>query len=389
MLAASIALTSCSGSSSPTNSGSAASADTSDVFADDNIATEPGTAPLPEPVSMQRTRVTFTIEVPAYQSDTLTLELQWGDTAFTAQWVGDEIWSASADLNADTEATLRVQFFDRNGAIPIAAYETNYRTGTGDAEDLRITAAQFDTDQFDSDQDGISNLDELIAGSFDGEAVRLLLFSETRGFRHNSIDDAVQALEELAAEAGMQTVHANDSGGVFTTSNLASFDAVAWVLTSGDVLDIDEQAAFERFVQSGGGYAGIHAASDTEYAWPWYGGLVGAYFARHPRIQSATQIVENRTHPSTAHLQATWTRTDEWYDFRRNPRSDVNVLMRLDESSYSGGGMGEDHPITWYHAYDGGRSWYTGGGHTSASYSEPDFRAHLKGGLRYATGQLD
>ena len=159
-----------------------------------------------------------------------------------------------------------------------------------------------------------------------------------------------------------------------------------WVLTSGDVLDADEQSSFERYIQGGGGYAGIHAASDTEYDWPWYGRLVGAYFERHPVIQTATLNVEDSTHLSTSHLDSTWTRTDEWYDFQSNPRAEVNVLLSLDEGSYSGGGMGADHPSAWYHDYVGGRSWYTGGGHTSASYSEPDFRIHLLGGLRYAAG---
>ena len=212
-------------------------------------------------------------------------------------------------------------------------------------------------------------------------------FSETRDFRHDSTEDALVALEELAISAGMQTDRANDSAGVFTDTNLAGYDAVVWVMTSVDVLDNDEQTAFENYTRSGGGYAGIHAASFTEFEWPWYGRLVGAYFDRHPEIQEATQDVEDSTHPSTTHLGLRWTRVDEWYDYRTNPREQVNVLLTLDESSYTGGGMGDDHPSAWYHDFDGGRSWYTGGGHTSESYTEEDFRLHLLGGLRYAVGQ--
>ena len=219
------------------------------------------------------------------------------------------------------------------------------------------------------------------------ESPRVLLFSETQGFDHDSIPDALSALEDLAASAGMQTDRASDSSGVFTDANLANYDAVVWVMTTGDVLNDDEQAAFEHFIRSGGGYAGIHAASDTEYDWPWYGDLVGAYFDRHPAVQSARQDVEDDSHPSTSHLGASWTRTDEWYDYRTNPRGSVNVLLTLDESSYSGGGMGDDHPSAWYHDFDGGRSWYTGGGHTRASYSESDFLEHLLGGLIYVVGR--
>jgi len=311
----------------------------------------------------------------------------WGDQTLNASWVGDEMWSATAEFPQNTEHQLLLTFYDDNGAVPLASFEQSFRTGATDFESVTITANQFNADLWDSDNDGVSNLAELIAGSNLTDSPSVLLFSETRGYRHDSIESALQALEQLAASNNIQTARADDSTGLFTEANLASYDAVVWVLTSGDVLDNSEQAAFERFIRAGGGYAGIHAASDTEYEWPWYGDLVGAYFSSHPEIQSATQIVELSSHPSTAHLSLNWTRTDEWYDFRANPRSKVNVLMRLDEQSYSGGLMGEDHPSAWFHEYDGGRSWYTAGGHTEESYAEPDFRAHLLGGLQYVVGR--
>ena len=155
--------------------------------------------------------------------------------------------------------------------------------------------------------------------------------------------------------------------------------------TTGDVLDATEQAAFERFIQRGGGFVGIHSASDTEYDWPWYGRLVGAYFQSHPAIQRAVLIVD-RSDASTAHLPVRWSRTDEWYDFRDDPGEAVQVLVRLDERTYSGGKMGANHPITWYHRFDGGRAWYTAMGHTEQSYAEPEFLAHLLGGIRWAAG---
>ncbi len=242
-----------------------------------------------------------------------------------------------------------------------------------------------DVDSDDAQPDIEPMMPETIAP--DPAAVyRVLLFSETRDFRHDSTESALIALEELAASANIETDRANDSTGIFTDANLADYDAVVWVMTSGDVLDQAEQLAFENYIRAGNGYAGIHAASFTEYEWPWYGGLVGAYFESHPQIQAATQNVEDSTHESTLHLPPTWRRTDEWYDYRTNPRSQVNVLLSLDESSYSGGAMGDDHPSAWYHEYDGGRSWYTGGGHTVESYSESDFRTHLLGGLTYAAG---
>ena len=159
-------------------------------------------------------------------------------------------------------------------------------------------------------------------------------------------------------------------------------------MTTGDVLDEAQQAAFERYIRAGNGYAGVHSASDTEYNWPWYGELVGAYFSSHPAIQQARIQIEDGAHPSTAGLPSPWTRTDEWYSFRTNPRPSVHVLASLDESSYAGGGMG-DHPITWCADVGGGRSFYTGFGHTIESYAESGFRALLLGGIRWAAGRAE
>jgi type 1 glutamine amidotransferase len=220
-------------------------------------------------------------------------------------------------------------------------------------------------------------------GGREGESV--LVFSKTAGFRHDSIPDGVAALQQLGAEAGF-TVDATEDAGVFTAERLAAYDAVVFLSTTGDVLDESQQAAFEGYIENGGGYMGVHAAADTEYDWPWYGGLVGAWFDSHPLIQPATTEVEDRAHPATAHLGTSWERTDEWYNYRASPRKDVHVLAALDEGSYTGGNMGEDHPIAWCHEYEGGRAFYTGGGHTRESYADGDFRAHLLGGLRWATG---
>jgi type 1 glutamine amidotransferase len=212
---------------------------------------------------------------------------------------------------------------------------------------------------------------------------RILVFSRTTGFRHASIPNGIAAIQQLASQNNFQ-VTATEDPAVFNDATLAQYRAVVFLMTTGDVLDATQQAAFERYIRAGNGYVGVHSASDTEYSWPWYGGLVGAYFSNHPAIQTATVRVEYFDHPSTRFLPASWVRNDEWYSFQTNPRNTVKVLATLDESTYSGGTMGADHPIAWFHQYDGGRSWYTAGGHTEASYSEPLFRAHLLGGIQYA-----
>ncbi|MGW4226814.1 ThuA domain-containing protein [Streptomyces bauhiniae] len=217
------------------------------------------------------------------------------------------------------------------------------------------------------------------------ETGRVLVFSKTAGFRHDSIPDGIAAMQQLGATDGL-TVDATEDATAFTTRNLRRYDAVVFLSTTGDVLNSAQQRAFESYIRQGGGYVGIHAAADTEYDWPFYGGLAGAWFDSHPAIQPATVVVEDHAHPSTAALPARWERTDEWYNYRSNPRANAHVLASLDESSYSGGTMDGDHPIAWCQSYQGGRAFYTGGGHTRESYADPAFRAHLLGGLRWATG---
>ncbi|MDG9677053.1 ThuA domain-containing protein [Micromonospora sp. DH14] len=214
----------------------------------------------------------------------------------------------------------------------------------------------------------------------------VLVFSKTAGFRHDAIPVGIQTIRDLGA-ANNFTVTATEDAAAFTTSNLNQYEAVVFLNTTGDVLNASQQTAFESYIGSGRGYVGVHAAADTEYDWPFYGNLVGAWFASHPAIQQANMKVEDRGHAATGHLPQTWTRTDEWYNYRTNARSSAHVLATLDESSYSGGGMGADHPLSWCKSYSGGRSFYTGAGHTQASYAEPAFRNHLLGGIRYASGR--
>jgi hypothetical protein len=219
----------------------------------------------------------------------------------------------------------------------------------------------------------------------DGEPWSLLLFTRTAGFRHASIADGIAAIEALGVAHGFDVVASEDPA-LFTDQTLAGFRVVAFLSTTGNILDDAQQAAFERYIQNGGAFVGIHAATDTEYEWPWYGSLVGAYFANHPAVQDAVIDVVDGDHPSTHMLPDAWNRRDEWYNFGSDPSDQVNVLLNLDESSYSGGAMGASHPIAWYHEYDGGRSWYTAGGHTRESFSEPLFVDHVAGGILWAAG---
>ncbi len=216
---------------------------------------------------------------------------------------------------------------------------------------------------------------------------RVLVFSKTAGFRHSSIGVGLAAIRKLGQENGF-SVDATEDAGAFTSKNLARYRAVVFLNTTGDVLDAAQQDDFERYVQAGGGYVGIHSATDTEYDWPWYGRLAGAYFNGHPNnpnVRKATYRVIDKSHPSTQGFPDTWDREDEFYNFKSIDPT-IHVLVEIDEKSYEGGTNGAHHPMSWYHDFDGGRAWYTNMGHTEATFSEPQFLRHLLGGLRYAMG---
>ncbi|WP_316814031.1 ThuA domain-containing protein [Pedobacter heparinus] len=213
---------------------------------------------------------------------------------------------------------------------------------------------------------------------------RILVFSKTSGFHHASIPKGVAAIQKLGLENKFDVDSTIDAE-KFTPKNLKQYAAVVFLNTTGDVLNDEQQSAFEQYIKAGGGYVGVHAATDTEYGWPWYGKLAGAYFINHPAQQEAILNVVNRNTIATRHLPEVWKRKDEWYNFKDlNP--DVKVLITIDESSYKGGKNAPVHPMAWYHDFEGGRSFYTELGHVDESYADPLFLQHLLGGIQYAMG---
>lgn len=220
------------------------------------------------------------------------------------------------------------------------------------------------------------------------EETRVLVFSKTAGFRHEAIKEGVEAIQKLGKEHGF-LVDTTENDHYFHEDSLSRYSAVIFLNTTGDVLDYRQQRDFERYIQAGGGFVGIHSATDTEYDWPWFGKLVGAYFNGHPNnpnVRKATMDVVDKSHVSTKMLPDRWEMEDEWYNFKSiNP--DIHVLIKLDESTYEGGTNGDDHPIAWVHEYDGGRAFYTGLGHEPKNYADPLFLEHLYGGIQYAIGK--
>jgi cytochrome c len=214
---------------------------------------------------------------------------------------------------------------------------------------------------------------------------RVLVFSKTSGYHHSSIPNGIAAVQKLGSENNF-TVDTTTEGRYFTEDSLKNYAAVIFLNTTEDVLNSQQEAEFERYIQSGGGFVGVHAATDTEYDWGWYGRLVGAYFSGHPEQQEAVINVVDANHAATKHLPKQWRRKDEWYNFKKLD-SGVHVLLTIDEGSYKGGTNGGNHPMAWYHEFDGGRSFYTELGHTEESYADPLYLKHLLAGIQYAIGE--
>ncbi|HUH19430.1 ThuA domain-containing protein [Albibacterium sp.] len=216
---------------------------------------------------------------------------------------------------------------------------------------------------------------------------KILVFSKTVTFRHSSAISAGQTVIQQLGKENNFEVEVTEDSQVFNSENLKQFDAVVFLCTTGDVLNDEQQEAFENYIQSGGGFVGIHSATDTEYDWPWYGELIGAYFKNHPRGQQDVLLnIIDANNISTSHLPQQWKKTDEIYNFKWIGQG-LDVLITVDENSYEGGQNGEFHPISWFHAFDGGRSFYTALGHDEKSITDPLLVKHILGGIKYAMGR--
>jgi PKD repeat protein len=311
-----------------------------------------------------------------------------------------EVDFTAAATDADDDDLTYSWDFQDDGTADSTAQNPTFTYNTPGTKTARVTVS-------DGEDEATKTVTVQVLPADDAEAdFRVLVFSKTAGFRHSSIDEGVAAIAALGRANGFQ-VDATEDATAFRPDVLDHYDTVVWLSTTGDVLNAAQQTAFEDYIQAGGGYTGIHSAADTEYGWNWYGHLVGGYFRNHPPgTPTATVHVEDTEHPSTEGLPTSWTRVDEWYNYQApdNPvvngggddysvrASGVHVLATVDETTYDeqdGNATDDDHPISWCQRYDGGRAWYTGMGHTEASFTDADYLEHILGGLRVTAGVVE
>ncbi|KAG7089790.1 hypothetical protein E1B28_011441 [Marasmius oreades] len=228
-------------------------------------------------------------------------------------------------------------------------------------------------------------------------STRVLIYSATRGFRHDSIPTAIQILKEKGPSVHIQFDSTEDEN-LFSDSNLAPYGAVVFLSTTGEVLQASGKTAFQNYLNRGGNFIGIHSASDSLVNDTFYGHEIGAYFDYHPPLQNATVNVLDRSHPSTTMLPARWKVQDEMYNFKSDPRAlGAKVILSADESTYTDDGVrkfnqGTPHPTAWYQergagvqeGRTAGRSFYTSLGHLNETWRDELFIAHVLGGIQWA-----
>lgn len=221
---------------------------------------------------------------------------------------------------------------------------------------------------------------------------KALLFTKTDGFHHESIQEGVTAMRVLASRNNF-TIDWQENASVFNDKELEKYSVIIFLNTTGNILNEEQQLSFEKFIRAGKGFVGIHSASDTEYDWAWYTKMVGMMFKIHPQQQTAYLKVEDSNFPGMERFPKKMVWTDEYYEFGPRKADDLKFLISVDEKTYEpaakwgdneGKGMGAFHPISWYHKYDGGRSFYTALGHIPLTFSDPIFLDHLYGGIYWA-----
>ncbi|SDL43528.1 Type 1 glutamine amidotransferase (GATase1) [Catalinimonas alkaloidigena] len=222
---------------------------------------------------------------------------------------------------------------------------------------------------------------------------RVLVYTRNgEGYVHENRAASVEAIRGLGKTHGF-AVDASDDPAVFTDHNLRRYAVLIFSNTNNETFTTQAQKdAFQRYIRQGGGFVGLHSTSGSERQWPWFAQMLGGRFFRHPERQDFDVKVLDRTHPSTDFLPDVWPVKDDECYYLKFLNPDMHVLLAADLSTvtddqkgeYPGDVFGGLCPLAWYHAFDGGRQWYTALGHRPEQYQDPMLLRHILGGIQWA-----
>jgi len=218
------------------------------------------------------------------------------------------------------------------------------------------------------------------------KTIKLLVFSKTNAFRHKSIPAAKDALILMAKQQNWTLTFTEDSLSFNDYKTLKQYKAVIFLMTTGKVFGTQEEEVFQKYIENGGGLITLHTGTDCEMKWDWYMNTIGGKFKNHPKQQQAKFIIEDSVHPATKLLPREWLHFDEIYNFVSPIVSAAHILISVDETSYTGGTMGSNHPIAWYNWSKKGRIFQTALGHTDDCYVDKDMLEHVLGGINWVLG---
>ncbi|MFT7561087.1 MAG: putative repeat protein (TIGR03806 family) [Flavobacteriales bacterium] len=276
-------------------------------------------------------------------------------------------------------------YLDNNPAVRVYSLDAiNIGTLAAGLHTIRLSLANSDGEDV--------GLTENVTFSVNcgNDCPNVLVFSKTSGFRHDSIPAGIAMVERFEAAFGYSITATEDST-AFTTENLAQYSTVVFMNTTGDILTVDQKAAFRAYIENGGGFVGTHSAGDTEHSWTWYTDtlMAGAEFIHHgDGIPMARIDVEDRNDPIMNHIVGEWSIADEWYFWESSPRGvgNVDVLANLDRSSYASNYPVEDHPIMFKNTVGSGRAFYTAIGHVSANFSNENVVEMVRKAIEWTSG---
>jgi type 1 glutamine amidotransferase len=214
---------------------------------------------------------------------------------------------------------------------------------------------------------------------------KMLIYSITKAFKHDSIPQGVQMLKDIGVEQGFETVVAADNSDI-TLEGLSKYEIVFFMNSTGDIFNPTEQQAYEDWMTTkNGAFGGTHSATDTENGWEFYSEVTGQYYDLHDNCCAAAQLQWQPAaleHVAVKGLPSPWNRSDEWYKFNRagqwSTKAGFTILSTV---TTDGGGT---RPVSFVREYGNFRSFYTSLGHQGSAFQDADVKKHIARGIMWA-----
>ena len=194
---------------------------------------------------------------------------------------------------------------------------------------------------------------------------------------------SVPALQKMAA-ANNFILDITTDRNLINDGNLAKYQVFIQVNSYPFDYTPEQRTAFQKYVEGGKGWVGVHGGGVTYDNWPWFQAFLGdTYWVTHAAFRGGTLIFEDRTHPVTRSMPASMKMNDEWYEYSKSPRPKVRVLARADEANFSPIDPKGDHPMVWCNeAFP--KTIYISPGHDPAVWTNASYLTLIRDAILWA-----